>query len=498
MRSRAESDLFFFAQQVLGFTLLAEEPHRALCAFLSRPGRTGKKLILMPRGSLKTSLVTVAYSLWRLLRDSSERLLIDSDLRANAKHTAGLIRRHLESNPKVRQLWGDLRKETGWTEDFFTLRRLHDSKEPSVMTAGMDQVVVGLHFDRIIADDLVNNTNINTKEALDKAEEHVRLLLPLLEVPEINPSRELILVGTRWDDDDIYGRILRSSGLDEDEVRLRLDGGEAQIGEWDVFFRTAYWQDLPDGRGGVRRSYLQSEGTPLFPVFTEEFLAGQRSAAGMGSYLFASNYLNDPVPVADATFRREWFRYWTPPLPDSDELDVLMAVDPAISEHKHGDFSAIVVGAVTPAKDIYLLEAWKDRVNPHDLIEKIYQLYLEYRPRVVGLEQVAFQRALRYMLEDEAPKRGVWIPVVELRPDTSETKEMRIRSLQPLYQEGKIYHTKEMTALEMELVRFRFTKRGQKDDLADALAYLRAMTMPPAWSRGRSRPYVPECRTTGY
>jgi predicted phage terminase large subunit-like protein len=224
---------------------------------------------------------------------------------------------------------------------------------------------------------------------------------------------------------------------------------------------------------------------------------------GTGNYIVwgycssnSGNYLNDPVPTSDATFKREWFRYWSPPLPG--ELDVLMTIDPAISEHRHGDYSAIVVGAVTPAKDIYLLEAWKARVNPHDLIAKIYQLYLEYRPRVVGLEQVAFQRALRFMLEDEAPRRGASIPVVELKPDTAETKEMRIRSLQPLYQGGKVHHTKEMAALEMELLRFRFTKKAQRDDLADALAYLRALTMPPVWKRERQRGYTPECRTTGY
>ncbi len=492
MRARADADLFFFCREVLGLTLLEDEPHRRLCRWLQRPARMRKKLVLMPRGSFKSSIISFGYCLWRLLQDPARRVLLDSDLRANAKKFAGLMRQHLAGNARLRQLYGDLVAESGWTEDFFTVTRGVYHKEPSVMTSGMDQVVVSLHFDLIVGTDLVNNTNISTREALEKTSDHIRLLMPLLELPEINPDAELILEGTCWDDQDAYSQLMRASGLGEDAIEDVLADGEAQIGEWDVFFRSAYRRVDEDGR--VR--YVAEEGDPLFSLFTLAFLEQQKSASNLGSYWFAANYLNRPVPAGDATFRREWFRYWNPPLPEG--LDVVMTVDPALSLKKHGDYSAIVCGGATIGKHLYLFKAWKKRVNPHDLVAEIYATYDAYRPRAVGVETVAFQKALRFMLEDAAAQYGFWLPIVELQPDTRESKEMRIRSIQPLYQDSMIYHTREMGDLEMEELKWRATRKAQPDDLTDALAYLRIMLAPARKDKKAGPPAQPENPVTGY
>lgn len=491
MRARANTDLLWFCRHVLGFNLLEDEPHGALCRWLQKPAPAGKRLVLMPRSSFKTTIISIGYMLWRLLKDPDERQLLDSDLRANAKKLLSVQRRHLESNARLRQLYGDLTTETGWTEEQFTVARDRVSKEPSVMTSGMDQVVVMLHFDCICADDLVNNTNIISKDSLEKTAEHIRLLNPLLDPPEISPNREINVLGTRWDDQDAYAGILRSTGLDGETLEAELDQGECQIGEWSVFFRSAYRRIE-----GKTTHYLADEGEGLFSLFTPKFLEDQRSNANLGAYWFAANYLNNPVPSGDATFQRDWFKYWTPPLPEVD-LDVLMTVDPALSESKHGDSSGIIVGGVTPSMDIYLFEAWKAHVSLRDLIRQIYLIFKVYRPRVVGVETVGFQRSLKYMLDDLAAEEGEWLPIRELKPDTNETKEMRIRSLQPLYENGKVWHKRSMGMLEHELLKWRFARKRQPDDLADALAYLRIMATPRTGHR-KGTPPSPENPTTGY
>jgi predicted phage terminase large subunit-like protein len=485
LRARALEDFWFFAREVVGLHLLEEEPHKRLAAFLATPAPHGRKLILMPRGSFKSSLVTVAYTLWTIVRDPSERTLIDSDIRANAKKFAGLVRWHLESNERLRQLFGDLRRDPGWTEDYFTVRRPHESKEPTVMTSGMDQVTVGLHFDRIICDDLVNNTNIGTREQLEKTVEHYRLLTPLLELPEINPRAEMLVVGTRWDDADLYGTLLRESGMSDREIAQALAEGTAQIGRWTVFLRGAYRDD----------------GSPLFSLFTPAFLEERRRE--LGAYHFAAQYLNDPVPVQDATFRREWFRTFPGATPtrtgpsgqvEPVPLRITVTVDPAISQRRGADRSAIVVVGTDEMGRWYVLEAWADRVQPKALVDRLFDVAARWRPQVIGLEAVAYQQALRYWVQEEMLRRRHWLPIRELRPDYGQTKEMRIRALQPLYEAGQILHREGLVDLEMELVRF---PRGQHDDLIDALAYhvhlVARQTAPhPAV------PYVPDSLTTGY
>lgn len=496
MRDLAERDLYFFCKEICGHTLLEPEPHGALCEFLMRehpsPSPQRMRLILMPRTTFKTSVVTEDHTLWELLRDHSLRTLIDSDLRANAKKYALYVRLHLETNPRIRQLWGDLRSEPGWTEEYFTIQRDRHTRESSVMTSGMDQVLVGLHFDRIKITDVVNNTNVNTPEQFTKVREHFGHLSSLLEIPKINPFAERILEGTRWDAQDLYGELMtHASGMESSDaiVEYLLEHGEATWDDLMVFFRSAYHYTRDDRGDLVPR-------TPLFSLFTPEFLEAKRADPTFGGYWFSANYLNDPVPSAESDWKKEWFIYWDR-LPQF--VNVYMPVDPAIGTDPNRDSeSAIVVAATDKDKRLYLLDAWHGRVAPDVLLGKIFAFYDLYRPQTVGLEQVAFQKYLRYMLYDEMARRQVYFPVRPLMPDTHKTKEGRIRMMQPRYAAGHVLHrrgSRGITDLEMQLLRLG-SKRYPKD-LADALAYLPQM-MSAAQASAPAPAYVPENRTTGY
>lgn len=483
VRRLAEEDLWFFVREVVGVGVAEEEPHGALCRWLQRPTPFGRRLVLMPRGSLKTTLVSQAYVLWRIARDPNIRVLLDSEVRANAKSFARVIRSHIEGGVRFRQLWGDLVRQPGWTDDYFTVQRTFETREPTVMTAGMDQTVVSQHYDLIVADDIVNDKTVGTPEMIRKTVEHYRLLLPLLESPQVNPEVELVVVGTRWDDSDLYGYILRESGMETDEAMmvLREAGGEAQIGEWSVFFRGIWRED----------------GSPLCGLYTVDGL--ERIRRRIGEYHFAAQYLNDPVPVESATFRREWFRYWRPPLPE--DLRVVQLVDPAISVRKHGDYSAIVALGFAEDGKRYLLHAWRGRVSPRELIDQIFSVYEEYMPGVVGIEQVSFQAALQILLEEEMARRGIWLPIRPMTPEYGASKEIRIRALQPLYESGQLLHPArevqgrgQVEELELELLRF---PRGQHDDLSDALAY-HIYLSGARTKRYRRVEYEPENEVTGY
>lgn len=500
VRAKARRDLLFFCTDVLGYTLLEDEPHGKLCRWLMRPRspeRVGvrRRLLLMPRTTFKTTLGTVAYNLHGICHDPGIRILIDSDLRANSKRVAGVIRSHLESNERLRQLYGNLVSTKGWTEDYFTVPRPIQEKEPTVMTGGMDQVVVMLHFRRIVGDDLVNHTNVNTKEQLEKTYDHIALYAGLTELPEIEPDVEILLTGTRWDDQDAYMRLLRSSGLADAQITKRLDEGECEIGEWEVFFRSSFYQE---GRNGARH-YFQAAGTPLFSLLTPEFLRSKQEE--FGPYRYAANMLNDPVPVAHATFKREWFKPWDPPLPNP--MTVAVILDPAISERKHGDYSGLVaMGAATvstaagPIQRIYVLDVWHGRVPLDALISKLFEFVTDYRPQWVGLEEVSFQRALRPIIEQESVRRKMWLPLLPMKPDTTITKEMRLRALQAPYAAGMILHSPNCGPLEFELLRF---PRGQHDDLIDVVAYgYQLLTSPRTWEGQQENPSLPDNPTTGY
>ena len=71
--------------------------------------------------------------------------------------------------------------------------------------------------------------------------------------------------------------------------------------------------------------------------------------------------------------------------------------------------------------------------------------------------------------------RNIHFPITELRRSTNETKEFRIKALEPFYREGKVFHSQWMRSLEEELAQF---PKGKHDDEIDALASQLELLVP--------------------
>lgn len=163
------------------------------------------KLIVMPRGTFKTSIAVVAYAIWRLLRNPNLRILIDSELFSNAKRSLREICQHLESE-RLTGLFGQFRGDMTWNEsEIFIAQRQIIKKEASITVSGIGAQKTGQHYDIIIGDDLNSAQNSNTKEGREKVVAHYRMYTSLLD-----PGGEKIIIGTRYHEDDILGVILRN------------------------------------------------------------------------------------------------------------------------------------------------------------------------------------------------------------------------------------------------------------------------------------------------
>ena len=64
----ALSNLYYFNKNVLSYQQMETQPHLELCQFIQNWGTKKRKLILMPRGSYKSSCASVGYSLWLMVQ----------------------------------------------------------------------------------------------------------------------------------------------------------------------------------------------------------------------------------------------------------------------------------------------------------------------------------------------------------------------------------------------------------------------------------------------
>lgn len=458
-----EKNLFKFNRYVLeveqGKGMLPMAPvHKEMCDFIDK-NKKKKKLTLIPRGHLKSTVITVGRTTQAICADPTTRVLIANATYSLACSFLTEVKRHLRFNEKIKMVWGDLTVDAEkWSENQITLSKAKQKggkKEPTVTAMGVESNLTSQHYDIIIGDDLVNKDYANTKEQIQKTIDFYKECLNLLE-----PDGEMIIIGTRWDDKDLYGWI--------------TDPENNVLEDFDVFIREAFQGSLDEDR----------EFVPLYPQkFTRKHLAKLREQ--QGPYIFSCQYLNSPIAKDDADFKQEWFIEYDPTDLKGKPLNKFMAIDPAISLEKEADFTAIVTVGVDEFGSVYVLDIERVKIPPNELIDLIFRKAKTYKPLVIGIEDVAYQKTLQYTISQEMQERNEYLPIRPVRPN-NRTKDQRIRGLQPLYANRRIYHNKEVRnikALEDELLRF---PRGKHDDVMDALAYLLDIMFPV--TRKKSRP----------
>jgi len=206
LKRRCTTDLRFLCKTVLGMVDWDDDLHGDLLRELNMPDRN--KLLLIPRGHLKSSIVTVGWTIQQVLINPNIRILITNavwDLSRNfLREAVGLL---TDKSP-LPDLFGQFNgKGSRFTEDAITIaqRTIGTVKEPTIMTGGIEKAVTGMHFDIIIHDDLVEENNIGTPEQIKKVIRFRNNCLDLLD-----PGGIEIIIGTRWAMGDLYGFLIEN------------------------------------------------------------------------------------------------------------------------------------------------------------------------------------------------------------------------------------------------------------------------------------------------
>lgn len=442
-KRESERSFYYFAKFILGYDLVIE-PHKELCDFLQSCFENGDNaLILMPRGTYKSSITSQAFPTWLTgLRDCNARVLLDSEVLSNSENNLGVISSHFVGNKKFRYIWGDKVNKEKWNKGsiFLKNRTMDILKEPNVATASIDSVEIGPHYDLIIVDDPQSEKNTNTKEQIDLVEKHLRLLFPMAQATDRNKTAPIFVIGTRWQDLDLYGRIL-----------------EGSYGPFRTLVRGAH---LPDGR-------------LLFPeVLSEKKLKELR--VKLGPDFFSCQFDNDPLPSGDnQAFKKENLRYRAESLCEK----VFIYIDPAISEDATACDTAIVVGGLDKENNLEIVDYMSGRWAVHQSWHNIELMINKWEAKLVaiGFETNVFQKLFKTEFELFLKRKGKFYRTIGVNHRLAKTT--RILSLQPRYQACAVYHKPWMknSDLEEQLLKF---PRGRRMDLIDAEAGLLDMCKP--------------------
>lgn len=458
----------FFNEFIMGCGNLAPV-HHDMCE-LAQYG-PHRQMDLIPRGHLKSQILTINYSCWRILNDPDIRICIMNAKADNAQSFLTAIKGNFEANQKFRLLYGDfVGKKWNEGEIVVSKRTNHKLKENTIDCTGVGGSLVSQHYDLIIPDDLVNETNVTTKEQIDKVKEYWGLSQSLGDGDETDWR----IVGTRYHDNDLYGDLIEKN--------------DAAPKPYFIYIRQV----------------IENE-QPIWPFkFNKEHIADIR--ANQSAYTFSCQYYNDPINAEDADFKKEWIKYYD----DEDLVDErgnaikrvnnFITLDPAIGQGERNDDSVFCRCAVDEENNWYVRFPSVGKMTPGTIIDKVFEHDEEYKPKTTGIEGVAFQKVIQYNLADKMKENNNYIPITELKPN-ARSKVTRIRGLQPRFENGIIYirrNDKNTEKFVDQLLRF---PTETHDDMIDALAYMLDIAYPPRKKdrdEERKKKRIPMDKITNY
>lgn len=227
---------------------------------------------------------------------------------------------------------------------------------------------------------------------------------------------------------------------------------------------------------------IRRNGSLFFPERLDaKFL--EQAHRTMGSFVYVNQYQNEIIPDEDRHFKEGWIRHFDS-LPE--RYYTFAFIDPSMGESVTSDYTALVIVSVDDNHQWYLRLAQRFKINPTQIVDLCFSLQTKFNCNVIGLETVAYQKALMYMLNDEMRRRGVILPVHGVHPGTDKTKEMRIFGLVPRFEWGRILIAR---GQEDFLLEYRQFPRGGHDDILDALSQIETIAYAPSKERtGHERP----------
>lgn len=448
IKEKARTDLFYFVRDILGYKEVAEQPHRELCDFLLTWNKR-KKLIMLPRGAFKSTIITVAHTLHALCYDPNLRIMLCTENYQNATMYLKEVKDQIENNKTLKLVYGDLkgRDKGEWTKTEFSVatKTRTGGKEPSMQVTSVGNTKVGIHANLLILDDVVSNINTNTKEQIQKVIDYYKYLLSIAD-----PMSKIIVVGTSYTFGDLYDYIQ-----------------EVEKENFDMLIRGCTKD----------RTYDFSEENLYFPSrLTRAFLEETRQS--QGSWIFSNQYMNMAIDSGSQVFKQEWLRYYeTPP----NDLNYFITVDPAATTGRESDYTAILVIGVDWRDNIYVIENHQLKVTVEHWMDLIFRKCQEYGIGIYGgavsMETNALQQGFKHAFDLEADKRKFYPPLHESKPNSgSRSKEARISALQPFFERGKIFLKKEQYSLIDQILRF---PKSKNDDQLDALKDVLAIRYTP-------------------
>jgi predicted phage terminase large subunit-like protein len=246
------------------------------------------------------------------------------------------------------------------------------------------------------------------------------------------PKGAIIVILTRWHEDDLAGRLLQE----------QEHGGD----QWHI----------------VNLPAINKAGAALWPKWYP-IEALQRIKSAVQGREWSALYMQNPTPEEGDFFRRQWFKRYDK-LPA--KLNYYMASDYAVSDDG-GDFTEHGIIGLDSDENLYIVDWWHGQESANSWIESGIDLVLKYKPFGWFGESGVIRRAIEPYLEKRINDRKAYVRMEWITRGHS--KSVTARAFQAMAERGKVFFPKSSWGDRIieQLIAFPAAKH---DDAVDVLA----------------------------
>jgi predicted phage terminase large subunit-like protein len=370
-----------------------------------------------------------------------------------------------------------------------------DGRRGGMLSTGVGGTITGYGAHLLVVDDPVKNAEEARSEVM---QEKTATWWRETARTRMMPGAGAIVLQTRWHELDLSGQLL-ANDPSRDEQGRKLPEGQTREGvdgeEWDVLCLPGIAGE--DDGYGMPDELGRQPGEALWPqMYPTAQLELLRRA--IGRYGFSAQFQQTPTPDEGGIFKRADFRYYRLDEHGEGRGDVLLlddhaagvvkrvgwawlyrfaTVDTATSEKETADYSVMAHWAVTPDRDLVLLDVERHHFEDPELRAFILRTKAAWQVSDVRIEEKAAGQAV---------VQGLTRAGHAIRPLKADTdKVTRAMGAVPRYEAHTVFHPLAapwLAKYERELLAF---PNGSHDDQVDVFAYA-ALALPAIPVLGRA------------
>lgn len=395
------------------------EHHEKIAAKLEavESGKIDRLMIFMPPRHGKSELASKRFPAWCLGRNA-HRQIIAASYNSDLASDFGRNVRNIVGSPEFGQVFPDV----SLAVDSAAANRMNTNKGGAYVAAGVGTAITGRGADIALIDDpFKDREEADSQRRRDLVWDWYRSTL----FTRLMPGGAVVLIQTRWHEDDLAGRLL-----------------EAEGDQWDVL-------ELP----------ALSEGKALWPAWYDVPTL-ERIRDTIGPREWSALYQQKPQPDEGTFFRREWFKEWE----NLPALRYYGTSDYAVTDGG-GDYTVHRIWGIDASGAIYRVDGWRGQSTSDVWIERKLDLIAKYKPLAWFGEGGVIQKAIEPMLKRRMQDRKVYCRLEWL--SSVSDKPTRARSFQAWAASGRVYFER-----GADLSEFLVFPAGKHDDDVDTASLI--------------------------